>query len=87
MTEAAEKVLEEMRRFWAALPELRKHLEGRWVVFSQGEVVSDHATEDDALQASRDNPGEQQPFVVARVAERKPIPLSAASLYAVDIHV
>lgn len=74
MTTIAEKVREEMHRFWAELPELRKRLEGRWVVFYQGEVVSDHATEDDALAAAASRPGEGVPWAVDIVAERrKPI--------------
>lgn len=87
MASITDEVHEEMRRFRAALPQLRETLEGRWVVFYEGKVVSDHATDDECLHAATVNPGEDAPFVVVRVAEEIPVVLSACSLYAIELHL
>jgi hypothetical protein len=78
---AAERVREEMRRFEVSLPHLKARYADRWVVFRDGAVVSDHDTEEDAYRAGLTRFGRQGGHVVARVADRTAVPLSAAVVY------
>jgi hypothetical protein len=81
MSEIERRVLEETERFRAALPELIKHHPGRWVVFRDGAVVSDHATEDEAYRAAVVRFGVQGGFVVAPVAHVEPTPITAGVMF------
>lgn len=76
-----EKVLEETKRFHDALPQLVQKYAGRWVVFAEGAVVSDHANENDAYKAALERFGVQGGFVVAPVVELKPTPITAGVLF------
>jgi hypothetical protein len=81
MDEIERKVLEETKRFLAALPELLQHHAGRWVVYRDGQVVSDHATEDEAYQAAVERFGHSAGYVVAPVVETGPTPVTAAVMF------
>jgi hypothetical protein len=78
MTEIADRVLDETRRFYEALPRLADRYRDRWVVFRDGQVQSDHPSEQQAYEAGVQTYGPKGGFVVARVAEVTPIPLTAA---------
>lgn len=73
MTDAHDRVKAEMARFLEALPKLRETLEGRWVVFLDGAVRSDHDTQERAYVSAVDVFGLQGGFVVAQVVEVKPV--------------
>lgn len=81
MDETARKVLAETERFLAALPELMKQHPGRWVVFRDGQVVSDHATEDEAYRDAVARFGLDGGFVVAPVVETAPTPVTAGVMF------
>ncbi|MBI5478799.1 MAG: hypothetical protein HY906_08090 [Deltaproteobacteria bacterium] len=81
MSDIERKVLEETERFRAALPELIKQHPGRWVVFRDGQVVSDHATEDEAYRAAVARFGVTGGFVVAPVVEVEPTPVTAGVMF------
>jgi hypothetical protein len=73
-----DQVLEESKRFLAALPALlTSKLRGRWVVFKDGAVVGDFDTEAEALRAGIDRFGPKGGFVVDNVREHRPIRLFA----------
>lgn len=78
MTTAVENVKEEMERFKKALPVLLAKLPGRWVVFRNGVVVGDYATQDEAFVAGLNEFGADGGQVIAQVAAIEPVPLSAA---------
>ena len=65
--ETNRKVLEESKRFDAALPELRKCLLGRYVIFLNGEVVDHFATMDEAYKVALKRLGEDAAFVLSQV--------------------
>lgn len=77
----SERVRAEMHRFRERLPELLARLPGRWVVFRDGEVVSDHETEEHAYRAGLDRFGRHGGHVIAQVAPQRSVPLSAAVVY------
>jgi hypothetical protein len=77
----AERVRQEMRRFEASLPRLMPLYAGRWVVFRDGNVVSVHDTEELAYRAGLETFGRHGGHVIARVAEPRVVPLSAAVAY------
>lgn len=75
-----EEILEESLRFRAVLPQLLPHYAGQWVLFKDGRVSSFHADEEDACVAGRNRYGSAC-FMVDRVEEKRPEPLSAAVVY------
>jgi len=77
----AERVRQEMRRFEASLPRLMPLYADRWVVFRDGEVVSVHDTEELAYRAGLAKFGRHGGHVIAKVAEQRAVPLSAAAAY------
>jgi hypothetical protein len=79
VTEANRKVREEMVRYRAALPGLLARYGGRWVVFKDGKVVSDHDTIDDAHAAGVEAFGVFGGQVVIQVAEEKPLYINAGA--------
>ena len=83
MSEIERKVLEETKRFHAALPELIKQYPGRWVVFREGQVASDHTTEDDAYRSAVERFGVTGGFVVAPVVQIEPTPVTAGVMFGV----
>jgi hypothetical protein len=78
MTDLEQRVLDETRRFEAMLPELLARIPGRWVVFRDGRVWSEHADGASAYRAAVERFGEDGAFVVAPVREARPIPMTAA---------
>ena len=77
----SERVRQEMRRFEASLPRLKPLYADRWVVFRDGDVVSVHDTEELAYRAGLEKFGRHGGHVIAKVAEQRVIPLSAAMAY------
>ena len=77
----ADRVREEMGRFREALPRLLSELEGRWVVFRDGEVVSVHDDEEQAYIAGMERFGPDGGQVIALVVPERVVPVSAAVLY------
>ena len=63
------RILEESRRFRAALPELLKQHAGKWVVFKDGEVRIVTDDEDSAYVWGLEHYGARGGFVVAPVDE------------------
>lgn len=76
--DVADRVRAETLRFHDALPELMKTLAGRWVVFRDGEVKSDHTTEAEAYDSGVAVLGLEGGFVVAPVAEVVALPVTAS---------
>jgi hypothetical protein len=83
MSEVEDKVLAETKRFHKALPDLLPKYRGRWVVFRDGVVQGDHATEEQAFADGMKRYGVKGGFVVAVVAEVTPKPITARVLYGV----
>jgi hypothetical protein len=77
----ADRVRQEMRRFEASLPRLMPLYADRWVVFRDGEVTSVHDTEELAYRAGLETFGRHGGHVIAKVAEQRAVPLSAAVAY------
>ena len=75
------KVLDETRRFRAALPSLLDRHAGQWVVFKDGVVASVHASMDDAYRAGLRAFGPQGGHVVDRVQRRAAIPATAGVVF------
>jgi len=72
-----QRVLAEAARFRAKLPVLLPRYSGQWVVFRDDEVVSAHATEEEAYVAGLDRFGPDGGHVVAVVREPESVVLSA----------
>jgi hypothetical protein len=83
MDENERRVLAETERFLSVLPELIERYRGRWVVFRDGRVVSDHDTEDQAYQAAVEQFGIAGGHVVAPVVETTPTPVTAGVMFGV----
>ena len=81
MMSTTERVRQEMRRFEASLPRLLPLYADRWVVFRDGEVVSVHDTEELAYLAGLQRFGRHGGHVIAKLAEQRAVPLSAAVTY------
>lgn len=79
-----EAVLRESQSFHAKLPQLleRAELVNRWVVFRDNDVVSVHETEASALAAAEAAFGVTGGFVVDIVQEHRPVPMTAAVMFA-----
>ncbi len=80
-TDEITRVAQEMRRFEEKLPELKENYSGRWVVFKDGKVHSDHATENDIYAAGIALFGLDGGHVVAILKDIGPVPVSASVLY------
>lgn len=76
-TDIERRVADEMAKFEQQLPLLLRQLPGRWVVFRDGVVYSDHESGPAAYRAAVAQFGAKGGFVVAPVEEIKPLPLSA----------
>jgi hypothetical protein len=72
-----QRVLAEAARFRAKLPVLLPRYSEQWVVFRDNEVVSAHATEEEAYVAGLDRFGPDGGHVVAVVRESERVILSA----------
>ena len=72
-----QRVLAEAARFRAQLPVLLPRYSEQWVVFRDDEVVSAHATEEEAYVAGLDRFGPDGGHVVAVVREPESVVLSA----------
>ena len=75
MTEISENqqaVLDEWDRFQVQLPELMTSMPGRWIVFKDDKVLSDHETEEIAFEAAIERLGTEEPFIVAQAAKENP---------------
>jgi len=81
MTEMYRAVLEESRRFRAALPELLERHAGQWVVFKEGEVSSVHPDADTAYREGILRFGPDTSYVVDRVERQSAVPLTAGVVY------
>lgn len=77
----AQKVKEETRRFEAALPALLETMRGKWVVFRDGTVQSQHASEPDAYVAAVAKYGPHGGFVVAPVEPISATPITAGVMF------
>ena len=66
---SADKVLEEAQRFYEKLPELLVELQGKWVVFLDGEVRSVHDDENSAYEVATATFGPEIAFVIAQVVD------------------
>jgi hypothetical protein len=81
MTDVADRVLAETRRFHQALPALLQSHRGRWVVFFEGRVQSQHASEEAAYESAVNAYGVEGGFVVAQVDEVRPTAITAAAVF------
>ena len=81
MSTVAEKVLEETKRFRAALPQLLATQRGKWVVFMDGEVKSIHEDEKSAYDDAFHRFGADGGYVIAPVVETSPTPVTASVLF------
>ena len=73
-----QRVLAEAARFRAKLPQLLPRYAEQWVVFRDDEVISAHATEEEAYVAGLKRFGPDGGHVVAVVREPENVLLSAA---------
>lgn len=81
MSTVADKVLEETKRFRAALPELLKTHRGKWVVFKDGSVQGIHDDEKTAYEDAVGRFGALGGYVIAPIVETSPTPVTAAVLF------
>ncbi|MFT5431362.1 MAG: hypothetical protein ACI9OJ_002057 [Myxococcota bacterium] len=81
MIEMYRQILEESRRFRAALPDLLQRHAGQWVVFHHGQVTSVHADADDAYREGMTRFGPDCSYVVDRVERQSAVPLTAGVVY------
>ena len=73
-----QRVLAEAARFRAKLPQLLPRYAEQWVVFRDDEVISAHATEEEAYVAGLERFGLDGGHVIAIVREPEDVVLSAA---------
>lgn len=81
MSTVSERVLEETKRFRAALPGLLETHRGKWVVFKDGAVRGIHDDEKAAYEAAVKEFGSGAGYVIAPVTETHPTPVTAAVLF------
>ena len=62
----------EHAKFLSQLSELRKTFEGRWILFRDGAVVSDHASFHEAHMDGYTRFGRWGGYLVAEVTEQRP---------------
>jgi hypothetical protein len=80
--EVAERVLAESLELRRQMPALMKRIRGKWVVFRDGKVQSQHRTEDAALRAGLKRYGVHGAFVIARVEPIELRPITAGASFA-----
>lgn len=85
MNDVREKVKKESLLFVQALPELLKTLKGRWVIFKDGAVQGDYATESDAYKDAVKRFSLEGGFAIHEVKEQEPVFITAGAVYGVDI--
>lgn len=78
-----EKVRAESERFEKALPDLLATIPGRWVIYLEGEVRGDFATEDDAYAAALERYDIGAGFVIAPVIQPSPVPVTAGYAFGI----
>jgi hypothetical protein len=83
MPTTSEKVLEETKRFHQALPELLSAHRDHWVVFMDGKVKSQHASEQEAYADAVKTYGRDGGFVIAKVVEVSSTPITAGVLFGI----
>lgn len=76
--DVAARVRAESRELDRQMPGLLRRIRGKWVVFRDGEVQSQHRSSDDALRAALKRYGVHGAFVIARVEPVVPRPITAA---------
>jgi hypothetical protein len=82
MSDIEQTVLDEVKRFRAALPQLLTRYRDRWVVWKDGRVQSDHATLDEAYRAGLRKYGPKSGMVVKQVCDDPgPVPVTAGILF------
>ena len=81
MSDVAQIVLAQTLEFERQLPELLLELSGRWVVFRDGAVVSDHDTLEMAYRSARLLFGVDGGYAILEVAPRTPQPLTARAVF------
>jgi len=74
-------VLEETRRFRAALPKLMAAHAGQWVVFKNGAVASAHSDRDTAYRSGLTQFGPTGGHVVDRVEPKHAVPVTAGVVF------
>jgi hypothetical protein len=79
----AEQVREETMKFHAALPGLLEKHRGKWVVFKNGTVSSEHANDIEAYSDGVRKFGVDGGFVVAQVTEVRSTPVTAGVLFGI----
>lgn len=75
------KVIEERALFDRVLPELLETIPGKWVVFHNGEVRAVYDDEDEAYVFALETLGRDAGFLLTRVEESRPIPMTAAIMF------
>jgi hypothetical protein len=78
----AARVLAESLELRRQMPVLLKRIRGKWIVFRDGKVQSQHRTEDAALRAALKAYGVHGGFVIARVEPIEPRPITAGASFA-----
>ena len=76
-----DQVKVESERFYEALPTLMQKYHHRWVVFRDGALVSDHATEEQAFNDALRRFGPAGGFVVAPVEDVRATPVTAGVMF------
>ena len=76
-----DEIRAETERFHKALPGLMQKYRHRWVVFRHGELVSDHATEEEAFSDALRRFGPDGGFVIAPVEDVQPTPITAGVMF------
>ena len=81
MADVRETVKEQTRLFMGSLPSLLVAHRGKWVVFREGAVQSEHNTQNDAFKAAVAKFGLNGGFVVAEVRESIATPVTAGVIF------
>jgi len=76
--DTAARVRAESRELDRQMPGLLRRMPGKWIVFRDGKVQSQHRSSDDALRAAVGLYGVHGAFVIARVEPIVPRPITAA---------
>jgi hypothetical protein len=80
--DVAARVLAESLELRRQMPALLKRIRGKWIVFRDGKVQSQHRTEDAALRAALKVYGLHGGFVIARVEPIEARPITAGASFA-----
>ena len=73
--------IEQQTLFLKMLPELKKSLGGRWVIFTGGSVKGDFDSEDEAFEAAVKTCRADDGYLIIRVESIEPIPITASVLF------